>query len=176
MLVAVLQKTAFEGEQLQTVVGGKLPGAQVIFGADSNDGRLIAPQLFRLDFFDALLQRLHHGVSAGVGVVAFYRLPPKALDHTVVVGDDDKNNADDSLATALGVMTNADIAGYGKSIGLDFASKATKADMISDILASDADVNLELLSDEALRVMASAEQLDVPENATREELIDILGE
>ena len=92
----------------------------------------------------------------------------------VVVGD--KNNAEDSLAEALGVMTNADIAGYGKSICLDFASKATKADMISDILASDADVNLELLSDEALRVMASAEQLDVPENATREELIDILGE
>ena len=98
------------------------------------------------------------------------------LGAAVVVGDDDKNNAEDSLATALGVMTNADIAGYGKSIGLDFASKATKADMISDILASDADVNLELLSDEALRVMASAEQLDVPENATREELIDILGE
>ena len=97
------------------------------------------------------------------------------LGAAVVVGDD-KNNAEDSLAEALGVMTNADIAGYGKSIGLDFASKATKADMISDILASDADVNLELLSDEALRVMASAEQLDVPENATREELIDILGE
>lgn len=93
-----------------------------------------------------------------------------------VVVDDDKNNAEDSLAVALGVMTNADIADYGKSIGLDFASKATKADMISDILASDADVNLELLSDDALRVMASAEQLDVPENATREELIDILGE
>lgn len=98
------------------------------------------------------------------------------LGAAVVVGDDDKNNAEDSLAVALGVMTNADIAGYGKSIGLDFASKATKADMISDILASDADVNLELLSDEALRVMVSAEQLDVPENATREELIDILGE
>lgn len=98
------------------------------------------------------------------------------LGAAVVVGDDDKNNADDSLATALGVMTNADIEGYGKSIGLDFASKATKADMISDILASDADVNLELLSDDALRVMASAEQLDVPENATREELIDVLGE
>lgn len=97
------------------------------------------------------------------------------LGAAVVVGDD-KNNAEDSLAVALGVMTNADIAGYGKSIGLDFASKATKADMISDILASDADVNLELLSDEALRVMASAEQLDVPENATREELINILGE
>lgn len=97
------------------------------------------------------------------------------LGAAVVVGDD-KNNAEDSLAAALGVMTNADIAGYGKSIGLDFASKATKADMISDILASDADVNLELLSDEALRVMAFAEQLDVPENATREELIDILGE
>lgn len=97
------------------------------------------------------------------------------LGAAVVVGDN-KNNAEDSLAVALGVMTNADIAGYGKSIGLDFASKATKADMISDILASDADVNLELLSDEALRVMASAEQLDVPENATREELIDILGE
>ena len=97
------------------------------------------------------------------------------LGAAVVVGDD-KNNADDSLAAALGVMTNADIAGYGKSIGLDFASNATKADMISDILASDADVNLELLSDDALRVMASAEQLDVPENATREELIDILGE
>ncbi|MDU4780390.1 MAG: hypothetical protein E6X90_00230 [Veillonella sp.] len=96
------------------------------------------------------------------------------LGAAVVVGD--KNNAEDSLAEALGVMTNADIAGYGKSIGLDFASKATKADMISDILASDADVNLELLSDEALRVMASAEQLDVPENATREELINILGE
>ena len=98
------------------------------------------------------------------------------LGAAVVVGDDDKNNAEDSLATALGVMTNADIADYGKSIGLDFASKATKADMISDILASDADVNLELLPDEALRVMASAEQLDVPENATREELIDNLGE
>lgn len=98
------------------------------------------------------------------------------LGAAVVVGDDDKNNAEDSLAVALGVMTNADIADYGKSIGLDFASKATKADMISDILASDADVNLELLSDEALRVMASAEQLDVPEDATREELIDILGE
>lgn len=97
------------------------------------------------------------------------------LGAAVVVGDDE-NNAEDSLATALGVMTNADIAGYGKSIGLDFSSKATKADLISDILASDADVNLELLSDEALRVMASAEQLDVPENATREELIDILGE
>lgn len=97
------------------------------------------------------------------------------LGAAVVVGDD-KNNAEDSLATALGIMTNADIAGYGKSIGLDFASKATKADMISDILASDADVNLELLSDDALRVMASAEQLDVPENATREELINILGE
>ena len=97
------------------------------------------------------------------------------LGAAVVVGDD-KNNVDDSLATALGVMTNADIAGFGKSIGLDFSSKATKADMISDILASDADVNLELLSDDALRVMASAEQLDVPENATREELIDILGE
>lgn len=98
------------------------------------------------------------------------------LGAAAVVGDDDKNNAEDSLAVALGVMTNADIADYGKSIGLDFASKDTKADMISDILASDADVNLELLSDEALRVMASAEQLDVPENATREELIDILGE
>lgn len=97
------------------------------------------------------------------------------LGAAVVVGDD-KNNTEDSLATALGVMTNADLAEYGKSIGLDFASKATKEDMISDILASDADVNLELLSDEALRVMASAEQLDVPENATREELIDILGE
>lgn len=98
------------------------------------------------------------------------------LGAAVVVGDDDKNNAEDSFAEALGVMTNADIADYGKSIGLDFASKATKADMISDILASDADVNLELLSDEALRVMASAEQLDIPENATREELINILGE
>lgn len=97
------------------------------------------------------------------------------LGAAVVVGDD-TNNAEDSLAVALGVMTNADIAGYGKSIGLDFASKVTKADMISNILASDADVNLELLSDEALRVMVSAEQLDVPENATREELIDILGE
>lgn len=97
------------------------------------------------------------------------------LGAAVVVGDD-KNNAEDSLTVALDVMTNADIADYGKSIGLDFASKATKADMISDILASDADVNLELLSDEALRVMAIAEQLDVPENATREELIDILGE
>ena len=62
------------------------------------------------------------------------------LGAAVVVGDD-KNNAEDSLAAALGVMTNADIAGYGKSIGLDFSSKATKADMISDILASDADVN-----------------------------------
>lgn len=97
------------------------------------------------------------------------------LGAAVVVGDD-KNNAEDSLTVALGVMTNADIADYGKSIGLDFASKAAKADMISDILASDADVNLELLSDEALRVMAIAEELDVPGDATREELIDALGE
>lgn len=98
------------------------------------------------------------------------------LGAAVVVGDDDKINAEDSLAAALGVMTNAELAEYGKSIGLDFASKATKADMISDILASDADVNLELLSDEALRVMVSAEQLDTPEDATREELLDVLGE
>nr|DAN11096.1 MAG TPA: HeH/LEM domain [Caudoviricetes sp.] len=98
------------------------------------------------------------------------------LGAAIVVSEDNKSNDGDSFAEALGVMTNADIAGYGKSIGLDFASKATKADMISDILASDADVNLELLSDDALRVIASAEQLDVPENATREELIDILGE
>lgn len=98
------------------------------------------------------------------------------LGAAIVVSEDNKSNEGDSFAEALGVMTNADIAGYGKSIGLDFASKATKADMISDILASDADVNLELLSDEALRVMASTEQLDVPENATREELINILGE
>ena len=93
-----------------------------------------------------------------------------------VNGGDNKNNTEDSFAAALSAMTNADIARYGKSIGLDFASKATKASMIADILASDADVNLELLSDEALRVMASAEQLDVPGDATREELIDILGE
>lgn len=98
------------------------------------------------------------------------------LGAAVVVGDDDKNNAEDSLAVALGVMTNADIADYGKSIGLDFASKATKEDMIADILASDADINLALLSDEALRVMAIAEQLDVPGDATREELLDVLGE
>ena len=98
------------------------------------------------------------------------------LGAATVVSGDNKNNAEDSLAAALDVMTNAELAEYGKSIGLDFASKATKADMISDILASDADVNLELLSDEALRVMASAEQLDVPEDATREELIDVLGE
>lgn len=94
----------------------------------------------------------------------------------VVGGDDDKNNAEDSFAEALGVMTNADLAEYGKSIGLDFASKDTKASMIADILASDADVNLALLSDEALRVMAIAEHLEVPEDATREELIDVLGE
>lgn len=73
-------------------------------------------------------------------------------------------------------MTNADITKYGKSIGLEFASKATKASMIADILASNADVNLELLSDEALHIMANAELLEVPEDATREELIDVLGE
>ena len=98
------------------------------------------------------------------------------LGAAVVVSGDNKNNAEDSFAEALGVMTNADLAEYGKSIGLDFASKATKADMISDILASDADVNLALLSDEALRVMAIAERLDIPEDATREQLIDFLGE
>lgn len=98
------------------------------------------------------------------------------LGAAIVVSEDNTSNDGDSFAEALGVMTNADITDYGKSIGLDFASKATKEDMIADILASDADVNLELLSDDALRVMASAEQLDAPENATREELIDILGE
>ena len=98
------------------------------------------------------------------------------LGAATVVSGDNKNNAEDSFAEALGVMRNADIAQYGKAIGLDFASKATKASMIADILASDADVNLELLSDEALRVMAIAEHLEVPEDATREELIDVLGE
>ena len=98
------------------------------------------------------------------------------LGAATVVSGDNKNNAEDSFAEALGVMTNADLAEYGKSIGLDFASKVTKADMISDILASDADVNLALLSDEALRVMAIAERLDIPEDATREQLIDFLGE
>lgn len=98
------------------------------------------------------------------------------LGAATVVSGDNKNNAEDSFAEALGVMTNADIAQYGKAIGLDFASKATKASMIADILAFDSDVNLELLSDEALRVMAIAEHLEVPEDATREELIDILGE
>ena len=98
------------------------------------------------------------------------------LGAAIVVKGDHKSNDGDSFAEALGVMTNADISKYGKSIGLDFASKATKASMISDILASDADVNLELLSDEALRVMAIVEQLDVPGDATREELIDVLGE
>lgn len=98
------------------------------------------------------------------------------LGAATVVSGDNKNNAEDSFAEALGVMTNADIAQYGKAIGLDFASKATKASMIADILASDADVNLELLSDEALRVMAIAEHLEVSEDATREELIDVLGE
>lgn len=98
------------------------------------------------------------------------------LGAATVVSGDNKNNAEESFAEALGVMTNADLAEYGKSIGLDFASKATKADMISDILASDADVNLALLSDEALRVMAIAERLDIPEDATREQLIDFLGE
>lgn len=98
------------------------------------------------------------------------------LGAATVVSGDNKNNTEDSFAEALGVMTNADLAEYGKSIGLDFASKDTKASMIADILASDADVNLELLSDEALRVMVSAEQLDTPEDATREELLDVLGE
>jgi hypothetical protein len=98
------------------------------------------------------------------------------LGAVIVVSGDNKSNDGDSFSEALGVMTNADLVEYGKSIGLDFVSKATKADMISDILASDADVNLELLSDEALRVMVSAEQLDTPEDATREELLDVLGE
>ena len=98
------------------------------------------------------------------------------LGAAIVVSEDNKSNDGDSFAEALGVMTNADITDYGKSIGLDFASKATKADMIADILASDADINLALLSDEALRVMAIAEQLDVPGDATREELLDVLGE
>lgn len=98
------------------------------------------------------------------------------LGAAIVVSGDIKSNDGDSFAEALGVMTNADIAKYGKSIGLDFASKATKASMISDILASDADINLELLSDEALLVMAIAEQSDTPEDATREELLDVLGE
>lgn len=98
------------------------------------------------------------------------------LGAATVVSGDNKNNTEDSFAEALGVMTNADLAEYGKSIGLDFASKDTKASMIADILASDADVNLALLSDEALSVMAIAEHLEVPEDATREELIDVLGE
>ncbi|MDU5294459.1 hypothetical protein [Veillonella sp.] len=93
-----------------------------------------------------------------------------------VEGDNSKVNEDDPFAVALAVMTNEDISNYGKSIGLEFASKATKASMIADILAFDADINLGLLSDAALRAMAEAEHLEVPEDATREQLIDFLGE
>ena len=94
----------------------------------------------------------------------------------VVSGDNSKGGEDDSFAAALAVMTNEDISNYGKSIGLEFASKATKASMIADILACDADINLGLLSDDALRAMVEAEHLEVPEDATREQLIDFLGE
>lgn len=94
----------------------------------------------------------------------------------VVSGDNSKGGEDDSFAVALAVMTNEDISNYGKSIGLEFASKATKESMISDILACDADINLGLLSDAALRAMVEAEHLEVPEDATREQLIDFLGE
>lgn len=93
-----------------------------------------------------------------------------------VEGDNSKVNEDDPFAVALAVMTNEDISNYGKSIGLEFASKATKASMIADILACDADINLGLLSDTALRAMVEAEHLEVPEDATREQLIDFLGE
>lgn len=94
----------------------------------------------------------------------------------VVSGDNSKGGEDDSFAVALAVMTNEDISNYGKSIGLEFASKETKASMIADILACDADINLGLLSDAALRAMVEAEHLEVPEDATREQLIDFLGE
>lgn len=94
----------------------------------------------------------------------------------VVSGDNSKGGEDDSFAVALAVMTNEDISNYGKSIGLEFASEATKASMIADILACDADINLGLLSDAALRAMVEAEHLEVPEDATREQLIDFLGE
>lgn len=94
----------------------------------------------------------------------------------VVSGDNSKGGEDDSFAVALAVMTNEDISNYGKSIGLEFAGKATKASMIADILACDADINLGLLSDAALRAMVEAEHLEVPEDATREQLIDFLGE
>ena len=94
----------------------------------------------------------------------------------VVSGDNSKGGEDDSFAVALAVMTNEEISNYGKSIGLEFASKATKASMIADILACDADINLGLLSDAALRAMVEAEHLEVPEDATREQLIDFLGE
>lgn len=94
----------------------------------------------------------------------------------VVSGDNSKGGEDDSFAVALAVMTNEDISNYGKSIGLEFASKATKASMIADILACDANINLGLLSDAALRAMVEAEHLEVPEDATREQLIDFLGE
>ena len=94
----------------------------------------------------------------------------------VVSGDNSKGGEDDSFAVALAVMTNEDISNYGKSIWLEFASKATKASMIADILACDADINLGLLSDAALRAMVEAEHLEVPEDATREQLIDFLGE
>lgn len=91
-------------------------------------------------------------------------------------GDNSKGGEDDSFAVALAVMTNEEISNYGKSIGLEFTSKATKAGMIADILACDADINLGLLSDAALRAMVEVEHLEVPEDATREQLIDFLGE
>ena len=93
-----------------------------------------------------------------------------------VNSDNSKGGEDYSFAVALAGMTNEEISNYGKSIGLEFASKATKASMITDILACDADINLGLLSDAALRAMVEAEHLEVPEDATREQLIDFLGE
>ena len=87
-LVAVLQQGLFEGQQLQPVVGGQLAGPQVVAGADPDNGGLVAPQGLRLDLPDALVQRLNHGVAAGIGVVTLHRLAGQTLNHAVVVGDD----------------------------------------------------------------------------------------
>lgn len=83
---------------------------------------------------------------------------------------------EDSLTVALGVMTGKEIRVYGERVGVVLPKNASKADMITKIVAHDADIVLDALSDAALLALVKAEGISVADDADREELLEALGE
>lgn len=100
------------------------------------------------------------------------------LGAAVLVTDSAPNmvNQTDSLERALQAMTVKEVGNYGDGLGIAFNKKATKADMIAQIVATDGDILLDRLTDVGLRALADAEGIVVPDEADREGLLEALGE